>query len=231
MARRAEGERRAGGGQGRTGRGGEGGIYAQSTRPFEGLEARLAFLRLILHITEPLLLLDLLRPLLLHAPERDRHPLLCDRRHTVLGHVGAVAVQHEARAAEEADRLGPRELALVDDLDLGPQHHVLGGEHRNGAERAVEIVVVDVGGDAVSFAVHVDDRAVGSFAPGKDPCRNKAVDEVFEERGHHLDRLVGHNRMLHVAVRAAVPENKGEQRRTKGEEGGKREKGEEEQGL
>ena len=53
-----------------------------------------------------------------HLAEGDRHALAAHRRHAVLRHVGAVAVQHEDRADGERHADGRVEDAVLDDLDL-----------------------------------------------------------------------------------------------------------------
>ena len=90
-----------------------------------------------------------------HLAEGDRHALAAHRRHAVLRHVGAVAVQHEDRADGERHADGRVEDAVLDDLDLFAEEDRLLGKQRERDERADEVVVVDVRRDAVALRVPV----------------------------------------------------------------------------
>ena len=90
-----------------------------------------------------------------HLAEGDRHALAAHRRHAVLRHVGAVAVEHEDRADGERHADGRVEDAVLDGLDLFAEEDRLLGKQRERDERADEVVVVDVRRDAVALRVPV----------------------------------------------------------------------------
>ena len=122
------------------------------------------------------------RAALVDPTKRDRDAVLADPGDAMLADVGSRAVEHEHGAHRQRQGEGRLELALGEDLDVGPEEDALLRDERERDEGAREVVVVDVRRDAISLLVEVDDARVGPVCRRHDAARLEAGYYVEQQR-------------------------------------------------